>query len=93
MIRYVPVNLAPLPLPVAPVMGQLTPVKPQAPSGIPSWGVNLIIIGTGVALGIGAYPYRRKPVGDLLVHAGGGMAGIGIIFSILDLTGFRYGQP
>lgn len=82
MIPYSPVSLKPL-------LGQLTPQKPQAPVGIPSWGVNLLIIGTGIALGIGAYPYRKKPVGDLLVHAGGGMAGIGFIFAILDLAGFR----
>jgi hypothetical protein len=91
MLRYTPVNLIASPSPVVRMIGQLTPQKPEPPSGMPSWGVNLLIIGTGVALGIGAYPYRRKPVGDLLVHAGGGMAGIGLIFAILDLVGFRRG--
>jgi len=95
MLRYTPANLIPVarPLPIR-MIGQLTPTPPKPPESvkIPSWGVNLIIIGSGVAIGVGAYPYRRKPVGDLLVHAGGGMAGIGLIFMILDLIGFRSAQ-
>lgn len=91
MLRYTPVNLIPVLRP-APRIGDITPVKPQAPSGIPSWGVNLAIMGTGAVVGLVAYPYKKKPLGDLLVHAGGSIFGIGIIFTILDLAGFRPGQ-
>jgi hypothetical protein len=93
MLRYAPVNLIPaLRRSIAPMMGDLTPLKPEPPAGLPSWGVNLVIMGTGVAMALVAYPYKKKPVGDLLVHAGGSIAGIGLIFTILDASGFRPGN-
>jgi hypothetical protein len=93
MLSYAPVNLIPAPrLAIVPALGDVTPVKPQAPPGLPSWGVNLAIMGTGVAMALLAYPYKKKPVGDLLVHAGGSIAGIGLIFTILDASGFRPGN-
>jgi hypothetical protein len=92
MLRYAPVNLTPILRPLPRAIGDVTPVKPQAPSGLPSWGVNLAIMGAGVVIGLASYPYKKKPLGDLLVHAGGSIAGIGLIFTILDFTGFRPGQ-
>lgn len=88
MIRYAPVNLI---RQVSP-LGQLTPTKPVPPSGIPSWGTNLIIMASGIGIGLAAYPFKKKALGDLLVHAGGSIAGIGLIFTILDVAGFRPGN-
>lgn len=88
MIRYAPVNLI---RQVAP-LGDITPMKPAPPAGFPSWGTNLIIMASGIGIGLVAYPYKKKPVGDLLVHAGGSIAGIGLIFTILDFAGFRPGN-
>ena len=89
MIRYAPVNLI---RSVAPLGADLTPSHPTPPSGIPSWGTNLIIMASGIGIGLAAYPYKKKPFGDLLVHAGGSIAGIGLIFTILDFAGFRSGN-
>lgn len=90
MLRYTPVNLAPVPrLRTAP-LGDVTPLKPQPPASfpVPSWGVNLLIVGTGTTMAVLGFPHRKKVVGELLVEVGAGMAAIGLIFGILDIAGF-----
>ena len=90
MLRYPAVNLIPVVQRVMPILGDVTPIKPQAPPSflLPSWGVNLLIVGTGTTMAVLGFPHRKKVVGELLVEVGAGMAAIGLIFGILDITGF-----
>jgi len=74
---------------LTPRIGDLTPAPTQPPAGLPSWATNLLIIGTGIGMGLAAFPYREKAMGRVVLDAGGGIAGIGFIFMILDFAGFR----
>ena len=50
---------------------------------------NVAIMAVGATVGlIGAY-HRKSDIGLVAVSAGGGMFGLGLIFLVLDLFGFR----
>lgn len=87
MVRYVPVNLTVAGTP--PMLAQAVPTKPEPPSGVPSTVVNLAIMVAGVGIGLLGFYHHKKPLGAIAMGMGGSVAGVGLIFTVLDIFGFR----
>jgi hypothetical protein len=94
MLSYVPVNVLRAPAPPvlrhpAPRLAQVTPMPvPRAPGGLPPAVVNLVILTSGVGIGMLGFYHRKSPLGAIAMGAGGSVAGVGLVFFMLDLMGF-----
>lgn len=88
MIAYRPANVV-IPAWKTSLAQTASPARPTPPDGVPIIAANVAIMAVGATIGLIGASYRKTSVGAVAISAGGGMFGVGLIFTILDLFGFK----
>jgi hypothetical protein len=63
------------------------PQKPE--SAVPVMVIDLGVLAIGAAVGLVGASNRNKSLGMLAMGVGGGIFGVGLVFTILDLFGIK----
>lgn len=68
----------------APASAQV-PAEGRPRRGPVPLGVNLAITAGGIGIGLLAFKYRKKPLGAIMIGAGGSVVGAGLVLILLNI--------